>query len=451
MPTLTSTAPDFPARLSAFCAAAAPTPQIAATVAAIIDDIRKRGDDALTHYIAKFDRATLRPADFRIPPAELAAAARSLPRDQLRALRSAHAALHDFNRRNLPKNWSARNPHGATTGETHHPIRRVGLYIPGGQAPLASTVLHTATLAHIARCPEIAAFTPSDPAGAVAPALLAALHIAGVTEAYRIGGAQAIAAMAHGTATIPAVDKIFGPGNAYVTEAKRQVYGAVGIDALPGPSELMVIADATANPANIAADLLAQAEHGSGREQIYLIAPAQKIITAVAAQIETQLQTLPRADKIRPILATGYLAIIAPIIPEINPGKTRNEKLETRNSRGVAAAAIANHIAPEHLEIMVAPQAEKHLLRAITTAGAIFIGSHTPTALGDFTAGPSHVLPTARTARYSSGLRAADFMRRTSHTRYTPASLRKAAETTTTLATLEHLAAHARSLTIRAT
>ena len=479
MRTLTAASTTFPADLAAFCSAAAPSPEIAATVAAILADIRARGDAAIAHYAAKYDHAKLTPADFRIPPADLAAAARALPAAQRRAIAAAHASILAHNRRNLPKNWLAKNKHGAQTGEKFDPIHRVGLYIPGGQAPLVSTVLHTATLAQIAACPQIAAFTPSDATARVSPALLAALHIAGVNEVYRIGGVQAIGAMAHGTATIPPVDKIFGPGNAYVCEAKRQVFGHVGVDSLPGPSELMVIADETARPAYIAADLLAQAEHGSGREKIYLLAPTKKILAAVSAEIETQLARLPRAEKIRQVLAHGFLVIEAPIrtllgnagVPPADEGRpdprpapnpcrpaTGRAAGRTPSAGGTPAlpmpmnaAAIANYIAPEHLEIIVAPAAEKKLLRDITTAGAIFLGNHTPTALGDFTAGPSHVLPTARTARFSSGLRVSDFMRRTSLVRYTPAAIKKAAPATTAFATMEHLDAHGRSVTIRAT
>ena len=501
MKTLTTTSTTFAHDLASFCSAAAPSPEIAATVAAILADIRARGDAALAHYAAKFDHAKLRPSDFRIPPDDLAAAARALPSPERRAIKTAHASILAHNRRNLPKNWLAKNKHGAQTGEKFDPIRRVGLYIPGGQAPLVSTVLHTATLAQIAACPQIAAFTPSDAAGRVAPALLAALHIVGIDEVYRIGGVQAIGAMACGTATIPPVDKIFGPGNAYVCEAKRQVFGLVGVDSLPGPSELMVIADETANPAYIAADLLAQAEHGSGREKIYLIAPTKKIIAAISAEIALQLKTLPRQEKIQQVLTHGYLAIEAPAsapasaaaalgnagVPPADEGRPDPRPAigrsagRTPSAGGTpalpantsaanaapstpsafspsgfqafssAAAAIANYVAPEHLEIITAPAAEKKLLRDITTAGAIFLGNHTPTALGDFTAGPSHVLPTARTARFSSGLRVADFMRRTSLVRYTPATIKKAAEVTTAFSAMENLDAHGRSVKIRAT
>jgi len=431
MKTLTTTSKTFASDLAAFCSAAAPSPEIAASVSAILADIRVRGDEALSYYAAKFDGAKLRARDFCIPATDLADAARALPAPERRAIEAAHENILAYNRRNLPKNWLAKNKHGAETGEKFDPIRRVGLYIPGGQVPLVSTVLMTATLARIADCPQIAAFTPSDATGRVAPALLAALHIVGVEEVYRIGGVQAIGAMAYGTATIPAVDKIFGPGNAYVCEAKRQVFGIVGVDSLPGPSEVMVIADETARPDYIAADILAQAEHGSGREKVYLVATTQKIIDAVSAEIQNQLKLITRLEKIQTVLANGYLAIESPTLAQI--------------------ADIANYVAPEHLEIIVTPASEKKLLRDITTAGAIFLGNHPPTALGDFTAGPSHVLPSARTARFSSGLRVADFMRRTSLVRYTPATVKKGCEVTTAFSAMEKLDAHGRSVKIRTT
>jgi histidinol-phosphate aminotransferase len=270
--------------------------------------------------------------------------------------------------------------------------------------PLVSTVLMTATLARIAGCPEIAAFTPCGPDGRVAPALLAALDLVGVTEIYRIGGAHAVGAMAYGTSSIPAVDKIFGPGNAYVCEAKRQVFGLVGVDLLPGPSELMVVADDSARADFAAADLIAQAEHGSGREKVYLVSTSARIIGRVAAQMRTQLVGLPRSAKVTRILDGGFLAI------------------QVRNLG--EAAEVANRVAPEHLELLVRPGAAKALVRSVTTAGAILVGNSTPTALGDFAAGPSHVLPTGGAGRFSSGLRVSDFLRRTSLLSYDPGSLR---------------------------
>jgi histidinol dehydrogenase len=305
----------------------------------------------------------------------------------------------------------------------------VGLYVPGGQVPLVSTVLMTASLAKIAGCPEIAVCTPSDSRGRVADGLLAALHYLGITEVYRIGGVQAIAAMAYGTESIPPVDKIFGPGNAYVCEAKRQVFGAVGVDSLPGPSEVMIIADETARPDFAAADLLAQAEHGSGREKIYLVASSPEIVTAIAAELELQLGLISRSEKTRRVLEAGFLAVVA--------------------AKPAEAAAVANYVAPEHLELLVKETVARKLTCLITTAGAIMVGNHTPTALGDFTAGPSHVLPTGRTGRFFSGLRVADFLRRTSIVHYDRKSVRAGHRVVAAFAAMEQLDAHGRSVAVR--
>jgi histidinol dehydrogenase len=301
--------------------------------------------------------------------------------------------------------------------------------VPGGQVPLVSTVLMTATLAKIAGCPEIAVFTPSDASGRVAPGLLAALHLVGVEEVYRVGGVQAIGAMAYGTASIPAVDKVYGPGNAYVCEAKRQVFGTVGVDSLPGPSEVMVIADETARADFVAADLLAQAEHGSGREKIYLIATSLAIVEAIAAEVTSQLKLISRSEKTQNVLSQGFLAMTVDSLAK--------------------AVEIANYVAPEHLELIVTESAEEKLLAEITTAGAIMLGNYTPTALGDFTAGPSHVLPTARAGRFFSGLRVADFQRRTSIVRYNKTSVKKGNEVVAAFAAMERLDAHGRSVKIR--
>lgn len=421
--------PAFSADLAGFCRGAEAVAGLSASVAAILADVRARGDAAVAHYAEKFDRAVLAPGNFRVPPAELAAAARRLPAAERAALRAAHAGIVAFNRRELPKNWTGRNPQGALVGEKFDPIRRVGLYVPGGQVPLVSTVLMTATLAKIAGCPEIVVCTPSDPAGRVADGILAALHLIGVREVYRIGGVQAVAAMAYGTATIPAVDKIFGPGNAYVCEAKRQVFGTVGVDSLPGPSEVMIIADGSARPDFVAADLLAQAEHGSGKEKIYLVALSRKIIDAVAAEITAQLPALPRSAQTQRVLDQGFLAV------EV---KTPAQ-----------AAEVANYVAPEHLELLVGGKSSAALVKKITTAGAIMLGNETPTALGDFTAGPSHVLPTGRAGRFFSGLRVTDFLRRTSLIRYDRASVKKGNPVVAAFARMEQLEAHGRSVEIR--
>ncbi len=416
--------------LVAFCRGSVVPKELADSVAAILADVRLRGDEALAYYAAKFDGAKLRARDFRVSAADLAGALKRLSPAEHRALKAAHDNIVSYNRRGLPKAWTAKNLHGGIVGEKFDPIRRVGLYIPGGEVPLVSTVLMTVTLAKLAGCPEIAVFTPSSADGKVADGMLAALQMLGVDEVYRVGGVQAIGAMAYGTTTIRGVDKVFGPGNAYVCEAKRQVFGTVGVDSLPGPSEVMVIADETAKAAYVAADLLAQAEHGSGREKIYLVATTGDFITAVAAEMRTQLQLITRSEKIRNVLDQGLLAIEVSSLGE--------------------AAVIANYIAPEHLELMVAEASAKKLTAAITTAGAIMMGNFSPTALGDFTAGPSHVLPTGRAGRFFSGLRVVDFIRRTSLIRYDRASVKKAEPTVAVFAAMEKLDAHGRSVRIRA-
>ncbi|MBL9201298.1 MAG: histidinol dehydrogenase [Opitutaceae bacterium] len=429
MRTLHHTSKTFAEEIAAFCRGTAVPREVSDSVAAVLADVRSRGDEALAYYAAKFDGAKLRARDFRIPAADLAGAAKRISPAELRALQAARDNITAFHQKGRPENWTGKNKHGAAVGEKWDPIRRVGLYVPGGEVPLASTVLMTATLAKIAGCPEIVVFTPSNAEGKVSPAVLAALHLLGIEEAYRVGGAQAIGALAFGTTTIAPVDKIFGPGNAYVCEAKRQVFGHVGIDSLPGPSEVMVIADETAKPSFAAADLLAQAEHGTGREKIYLVATNGDLIAKIMSEMRTQLQVLGRAEKTVRVLESGFLAIEAKSLQQ--------------------ATDIANYIAPEHLELLVADAAVKKLTEAITTAGAIMIGNHSPTALGDFTAGPSHVLPTGRAGRFFSGLRVADFMRRTSIIRYDKASVKKAEPTVAAFAAMEKLDAHGRSVRIR--
>jgi histidinol dehydrogenase len=427
--TLSFASKRFDSDLAAFCRAAACPPEVSESVARILSDVREKGDSAVARYALRFDGARIGPGDFRVGSREISAAGRRLSPGSRAALRDVHAAVVDFNGRNLPSDWTAKNRHGAKVGEKFDAIRRVGIYVPGGQVPLVSTVLMTATLARIAGCPEIAVFTPSGAEGRVATELLGALDLVGVREVYRIGGVQAVGAMAYGTATIPAVDKIFGPGNAYVCEAKRQVFGAVGIDLLPGPSEVMVIADDSARRDFAAADLLAQAEHGSGREKIYLVATSGRIIAEVAAEVGRQLAALSRSERTRRVLDEGFLAIEVSSLEE--------------------AAGVANRVAPEHLELLVRGGAVAGLVKSVTTAGAIMIGNSTPTVLGDFAAGPSHVLPTGGAGRFSSGLRVADFLRRTSILRYDTRSVRAAEPTVAALSAMEKLDAHGRSAAIR--
>jgi len=426
---LQASSKTFQNDLAEFCRGSIVPKEISDSVAAILADVRVRGDEAVVYYAAKFDGAKLRAREIRVKPTELAAAAKSLSASDRKAMVEAHANIVAFNKKSLPEDWMGKNKQGAEVGERFYPIRRVGLYVPGGQVPLVSTVLMTATLAKIAGCPEIAVFTPSDASGKIAPGLLAALELIGIDEVYRIGGVQAIGAMAFGTASIPAVDKVYGPGNAYVCEAKRQVFGTVGVDSLPGPSEVMVIADETARADFVAADLLAQAEHGSGREKIYLVATSQAIIDAIMAEVKTQLQIITRSEKTQNVLNNGFLAVVVDSLAQ--------------------ATEIANYVAPEHLELIVAESAEGKLLTDITTAGAIMLGNHTPTALGDFTAGPSHVLPTGRAGRFFSGLRVADFQRRTSIIRYSKTTVKKGNEVVAAFAAMERLDAHGRSVKIR--
>jgi histidinol dehydrogenase len=430
MRTLHHGSKTFAEDLAAFCRSAIISKEISDSVAAILADVHARGDEAVSYYAAKFDGAKLRAREFRVNPNDLAAAAKALPAAQMRALIAARDNVLAYNKNGLPQAWMAKNKHGAAVGEKFDPIRRVGLYVPGGEVPLVSTVLMTVTLAKIAGCPEVVVFTPSNANGKVAPALLAALHLLQVQEVYRVGGVQAIGAMAYGTTTIMPVDKVFGPGNAYVCEAKRQVFGVVGVDSLPGPSEVMIIADETANPTYVASDLLAQAEHGTGREKIYFVATSNKIISEVSSELRTQLQLIARAEKTQRVLNEGFLAVEVSSVAQ--------------------AVAVANYVAPEHLQLMVAEPVAKKMTTAITTAGAIMIGNYTPTALGDFTAGPSHVLPTGRAGRFFSGLRVADFMRRTSIVQYDRASVKKAEPIVSAFAAMEKLDAHGRSVRIRA-
>ena len=429
MPLLRRSDRDFDARLAAFVGTGEADPATRKAAAAIIDDVRRRGDAAVLAATLRFDRARLSAGDLRVPPARLAAAAKALSPERRRAILAAIASVRDFHRRTLPRGWTARNAHGARVGERHLPIRRCGLYIPGGQVPLVSTVVMTAIPAKVARVPEIVACTPPGPDGSVHPDLLAALHLCGVREVYRVGGVQAIAAMALGTRAVPAVDKVFGPGNAFVTEAKRQLFGRVGVDLLPGPSEVMVIADRTANPEWVAADLCAQAEHGSGKETLYLVTDSARLASAAAEAARRQCRDLGHGAKVRALLAKRLLTVLVRDLAE--------------------AAEVANRVAPEHLELLVADRAVDRLARAVTTAGAMLLGHRTPTVLGDFVAGPSHTLPTGGTGRFFSGLRVADFLRRTSLVRYDAASLRKAAPTVAAFAAMERLDAHGRSLAIR--
>lgn len=420
---------DFKPKLDAFCAQAAHQPDVVKAVTEILNEVKTKGDASVLYFTAKYDHAKLTAKQMRIGAEALDKGLKALPSEAKKAIDDAAKLIRDFHKKTLPKSWEDKNAHGGKVGEKFFPIKRCGLYIPGGQTPLLSTVLMTVIPAQLAGVPEIVVCTPPQPNGQISPLMLGTLAHLGVKEVYAVGGVQAIGSMGYGTETIPAVDKLFGPGNAFVTEAKRQMYGIVGVDLLPGPSEVLVIADTTANPDFVALDLLAQAEHGTGKEKVYLIAVGDKIIEAVEHAIEIQLTSLPNSAKLRETLAKGFLAI--------------------KTDDFAKAAELANFIAPEHLELQVADKELKKLAASITTAGAMLLGHNTPTVLGDFTAGPSHTLPTGRTGRFFSGLQVTDFMRRTSIVEYDIEALRKAASVVTAFATMEKLEAHGRSLTRR--
>ena len=424
-----SNSSTFQKSLAKFCAKAVTTGDVSTLVSEVLLDVRTRGDAAVLEYTQKFDAARIKASDMRVAPEALKAAVSSIAPQDRKAIRQAVAMVKDFHKKTLPKAWKAKNAQGGIVGERFYPIQRVGLYVPGGNVPLVSSVIMSAVLAKLVKCPQIVVCTPPDAEGNIAPGMLAALSIVGIDEVYKVGGVQAIGAMAFGTKTIPAVDKIYGPGNAFVMEAKRQVLGTVGIDLLPGPSEVMVIADGGATPAHLAADLLAQAEHGSGKEIVYFATTSKVLLGKVEKEIAKQMPSLRHAEKCKKVLEERCLAVTC---------KSLNQ-----------AAEVANYIAPEHLELQVADKLIEPLTRQITTAGAILQGYMTPTVVGDFTAGPSHTLPTGRAGRFFSGLQATDFMRRSSIVRYDAKSLAAAAPVVETFARLEQLDAHGKSLTFR--
>jgi histidinol dehydrogenase len=402
-------------------------PEIEQRTRAILDAVQVHGDTALLEFTERFDGAKLAADRLAVTQAELFNASLAADEPMRKAVAEAEKNIAAFAKKSLRKNWRMKNSHGATVGEKFDPFQRVGVYIPGGKAPLASTALMTITLAKAAGCPEIVACTPCGRDGGINPALLFATRAAGATEIYRVGGAQAIAAMACGTKTIRRVQKIFGPGNAYVVTAKRLLVGHVAIDLLPGPSELLVLADDTANPKFIAADLLAQAEHGSGHERVWLVTPSDKILKAVEKEIAKQLPKLARRKFIqRALQNNGWLIQVKSL------------------DDGVA---LANQLAPEHCEVMT--RNLRRVSEGILTAGAIFLGPWSPTVLGDYVAGPSHTLPTGGAGASFAGLTVDQFQRRTSVVGYNRASLKKALPTVKKFAELEGLGAHGKSAEIR--
>lgn len=415
---------DFWKQLEVACEQAEGFAGIADAVSSVIESVRKNGDLALEEFTLKFDGAKIPAKSMRVSDAEIKEALAKVSAKNKKMIREAVACVREYHKHTRPKNWRAKNPHGAVIGENFYPINRVGLYIPGGHAPLVSTVVMTATLAILAGCPEICVCTPPSKDGSINPHILAALSIVGVKEIYKLGGAQAIAAMGVGTKTIKAVDKLYGPGNAFVIEAKRQLFGSTGCDLLPGPSEVLILADASAESRYVAADLLSQAEHGSGREKIFLVSTSKKLISDVEKLLPKMASNLSRADALMKIINEGCVAILAPNID--------------------VACAVAEYVSPEHMEVMVKDVSA--IPAKIKTAGAILSGNFTPTVLGDFTAGPSHTLPTGRTGRFSGGLQLIDFMRRSSFVKYDKKSIKNASSVVAAFADMEGLDAHGSSL-----
>ena len=398
---------------------------VAETVREIIEAVRSKGDEALLRYTKKFGGADLEAEALPVYPDEVAAAMNRTPSGVRKALAASLANVTAFAKRGLRKSWFRKNREGAIVGERFDPFDRVGLYIPGGTAPLVSTAIMTAGLAKAAGVPQIVAVTPCGPDGSVNPALLTALSLCGVSEIYRVGGAQAVAALACGTQTIRPVRKIFGPGSVWVVEAKRQLFGEVAIDLLPGPSEVLVIADDSARPGWIAADLLAQCEHGEGSTGV-LLTDSERVLDAVAAEIQSQLESLSR----KKILAAAM----------------RNLRLILVKSMA-EAARLANAFAAEHVSI--ATREPGNIAACLNTSGALFLGHHSPVAAGDFLAGPSHTLPTGGAGKSFAGLTADQFQRRTSVVLYDEPAVEKSLETIRTFCEVEGLDAHARSAAIR--
>jgi histidinol dehydrogenase len=417
---------DFEARFTALLSQARETTEtVDRAVAAIIADVRGRGDDAVIEYTARFDRLSLTADRLRVSPAEIDAAVAAVPADLMAALDVAATRIDAFHRAQLPQDLRMTDAAGVTMGQRWTALDAVGLYVPGGKAAYPSSVLMNAIPARAAGVGRIAMCVPT-PDGVLNPLVLAAARRAGVTEIYRVGGAQAVAALAYGTASIPAVDRIVGPGNAYVAEAKRQVFGRVGIDNIAGPSEVVVLADADNDPRRIAVDLLAQAEHDEAAQSI-LITDSAAFADTVAAAVAAELPTLPRAA----IAGASWEAHGAIIVVD----------------DWSQAVSLVDRLAPEHLELML--QDPDAMFARVRHAGAAFLGGWCPEAVGDYVAGPNHVLPTGRTARFASGLSVFDFLKRTTWVSATREALAEIGPAGVALAEAEGLQAHARSIALR--
>lgn len=425
MNVLRHTDPAFPRAIRKLNRKPAPPEGVEEAVREIIASVRKDGDRALLHFTEKFGGPKLAARNIRVSDQEISDALANLPAKVERAILSSRKNVAAFAKSSLRKSWFRKNAQGATVGERFDPFRRVGLYIPGGTAPLVSSAIMTAGFAQAAGVPEIVAVTPAGADGTINPNLLAALSLCGATEIYRVGGAQAVAALALGTKTIRPVQKIFGPGSVWVVEAKRQLFGEVAVDLLPGPSEILIIADDSANPAWVAADFLAQAEHGHGSVSV-LLTTSEKILAGVRREIARQLPALPRKEALAKSLKNSCLVLVESL---------------------ASAAAIANQFAAEHVSI--ATREPGNVAASLNSSGAIFLGGLAPVAAGDFLAGPSHELPTGGAGKSFAGLTADQFQRRTSVVLFTPEALKESLAPIETFSEIEGLAAHGRSVAIR--
>ena len=415
-------------RLEAFNARPAFPEAAEAAAAEVLAAIRKAGDRAVAKYVARFEGAKLSPQRFRVSDGELAAAEAKVPAALRRAVADAHRRVMRFSKASLRQAWKMSTPRGGSAGEFFSPMDRVGVYVPGGTAPLASTSVMTVTLAKAAGVKEIVACTPAGKTGEVNPVLLYALKLAGATEIYRVGGIQAVGMMAFGTKTCRKVQKIAGPGNAFVTAAKRQVYGYVAIDQVAGPSEIAVLTDGSVDVRWIAADLLSQAEHGSGLEKSLCVCTSRELAEAIRREVLAQTKTLSRRALVERVIdRDGILIVVAKDIAE--------------------GLEVVNRFAPEHFEIMA--KNALSVMRGVRSAGAVFAGAWTPESAGDFVAGPSHVLPTGGAANMFSGLTPDDFRRRHSFVAFTEGDLRETLPTIEAFASVEGLDGHGRAASIR--
>jgi len=413
--------------LETFLSRPAIDPAAEETARRVLGDIRMRGDKAVQAFTKEFNKVSLTPARFAVPREEQRAASEQVDLLFKRAASDVFARIVRFGKAGMRKDWSMATPKGGVLGEKFTPLERVGAYIPGGAAPLVSTALMSVSLAKVAGVQEIVACTPCDEKGKVNPFLLHALEVAGATEIYRLGGIQAIGAMAYGTKTIRKVQKIVGPGGPYVTAAKKLVYGSVDLDMVAGPSEIAVLADESAFPAHVAADLISQLEHGTGHEKALLVTPYMSLAKKVLAEMEKQIVSLSRREAIERAANGGALFVVT-------------DHLDT-------GMDLINRFAPEHFEIMT--KEPRRWLQKVRNAGAVFVGAWTPESAGDFVAGPSHVLPTGGTAAYFSGLTVDSFRKRTSVVAFTRSDLLETLPLIEAMGRVEGLDGHTRAATIR--